>query len=101
MSLSLIRAATVTPIAAPSLAWRKVLGEYPEHRALDGQRLVFIEPRCELLDGVAMGQEQRLPGALVGAPGADQFVHRGVADPAFDRIFPVQHHKSERQAFVI
>jgi hypothetical protein len=78
-----------------------VLGENPKHRALHGEWLVFIEPRGELLDGVAVGQKQRLPGALIGALGPDQLVHRSVADPAFDRFFSVQHHKSERQSFVV
>jgi hypothetical protein len=55
---------------------RNVFGEYPDSRAFDRGRGVEQVGR-DLLDGVSMGQELRLPGGTQGALDAGKFVHRG------------------------
>src|ERR1700716_2293361 len=79
-----------------------MLGEYPNGISPNARRFVEYIGR-EALDGVPQGQKLRLPGDALRALDAGQFVHRGVADLALDRLafVLVQHRKLERQPLVI
>src|ERR1700723_1572141 len=64
---------------------RNVLREYPDCGAFDrGGGIKQVG--CDLLDGVSVGEELRLPGCAQGAPHAGKFVHRGVTDLTFNRF---------------
>src|SRR4030081_2356443 len=79
-----------------------MFGEYPNGISPNARRFVEYIGR-EALDGVPQGQKLRLPGDALRALDAGQFVHRGVADLALDRlaVVLVQHRKFERQPLVI
>jgi hypothetical protein len=79
---------------------RNVLGEYPDGGAFDRGAGIEQVGR-DLLDGVSMGQELRLPGGTQGAPDAGKFVHRSVTDLTFNRFTVVKHRKPERQSFKV
>jgi hypothetical protein len=79
---------------------QNVFREYPDCGAFD--RGGGIEQvGCDLLDGVSVGQELRLPGGTQGAPHAGKFVHRSVTDLTFDRFTVVNHRKPKRQSFEV
>src|ERR1700730_2377643 len=77
-----------------------MLGENPHHGALHGSAVVEQSGRNSL-NGVAMLEKQRLSRSAWRTSHAGQFIHRGIADLAFDRFAVVQHGESERQPFVV
>src|ERR1700730_5448119 len=74
--------------------------KYPNNGPLHGPAAVE-QSRCNLLDGVAMLQKQRLSRGARRTAHAGQFIHRGIADLAVDRFAVVQHGESECQPFIV
>src|SRR3954451_13120301 len=62
---------------------RDVLGEDPHHVALDGRRRIE-HVGGDALDRVAQRRDLRLPCKAFSSLDAGQFIHRSVADLAFD-----------------